>query len=155
MKRITITLLYVAVFLVGVAASAAPTKLYDNYEAVRQGLLKGSLSDTQTAAKNLANTARAENQPKIADRAAALANAASLKGARDSFAMLSDELIRFRDAQSGDNPAVVYCAMHKASWLQQKGAIANPYAEEASMRSCGQFRSDPAAPAAPSQHHGH
>ena len=153
MKRIIITLLSVAVFLVAVAASAATTKLYDKYEAVRQGLLKASLGDTQAAAKDLAETASAENQKKIADRAAALANAADLKGARDSFSMLSDEVIRFRDAQSGDRPAVVYCPMHKASWLQAKGAIANPYAEEASMRTCGQFRNEPAAPAAPPHHH--
>ena len=153
MKRITITLVSVVVFLVAVVASAATTKLYDKYEAVRQGLLKGSLSDSQAAAKDLAATAHGENQARIAERADALANAANLKAARNSFSMLSDELIRFRDAQSGDRPAVVYCPMHKASWLQAKGAITNPYADNASMRSCGEFRKDSAPPAAPSHHH--
>ena len=152
MKRITITLVSVVVFLVAVVASAATTKLYDKYEAVRQGLLKGSLGDSQAAAKDLAAGAHAENQARIADRADALATAANLKAARDSFAMLSDELIRFRDAQSGERPAVVYCSMHKASWLQAKGPITNPYADT-SMRSCGEFRKDSAPPAAPSRHH--
>lgn len=154
MKRITITLAALAVFLFAVAASAGQTKLFEKYEAVRQALLSGSLDDVQRTADDLGDAARAEKQNAIAERASALAAAANLKGARDSFAMLSEEVIRFRDARSGNRPVVVYCSMEKKSWLQPKGAITNPYMDE-SMRSCGEVRKDKAESAPPSHSHGH
>ena len=154
MKRITITLAALAVFLFAVAASAAQTKIFEKYEAVRQALLKGSVDEAQAAAKTLAEAARAEKQNAIAERSEALATAANLKAARDSFAKLSEQVISFRDALSGKRPEVVYCSMHKASWLQPKGAITNPYAEDKSMLACGEFRKDQHAAPAPS-HHGH
>ena len=154
MKRLTIMLAALAVFLFAVAASAAQTKIFEQYESVRQALLKGSADEAQSAAKALAETARAEKQHAIAERSEALAAAANLKAARDSFAMLSEEVIRFRDARSGKRPEVVYCSMHKASWLQPKGAITNPYAEDKSMLACGEFRKDKPAASAPA-HHGH
>ena len=125
MKRIILTLTALAVFLVALAASAGETKLFMKYETVRQALLGGSVGDVQRAAKQLADTARAEKQNAIADRAFALAKAANLKGARDSFALLSQELIRFRDGRSGQRPVVVYCSMEKKSWLQPKGVVTN------------------------------
>jgi len=154
MKRLTIILAALAIFLFAAAASAAETKIFEQYETVRQALLKGSADDAQSAAKALAETARAEKQNAIAERASAVAASATLKGARDSFAMLSEEVIRFRDARSGNRPEVVYCSMHKASWLQPKGAITNPYAEDKSMLACGEFRKDKPAASAPA-HHGH
>lgn len=154
MQRITITLTALAVFLFAVAASAAQTKIFDKYETVRQALLKGALDDAQQSAKALAEAARAEKQNAIAERADALAAAGDLKGARDSFAMLSEEVIRFRDGRSGKRPEVAYCSMHKMSWLQPKGKITNPYADDPSMLSCGEFRKDRNAAPAPS-HHGH
>ena len=153
MKRITITLAALAVFLFAVAASAAQTKIFEKYEAVRQALLKGSADEAQAAAKTLAEAARAEKQNAIAERSEALAAAANLKGARDSFAMLSEEVIRFRDARSGNRPEVVYCSMHKASWLQPKGAITNPYVEDTSMLGCGEIRKDKTAPMEHGHHH--
>ena len=154
MKRLTMTLAALAIFLFAVAASAAQTKIFEQYESVRQALLKGSAEEAQTAAKALAETARTEKQNAIAERSAALAEAVSLKAARDSFAMLSEEVIRFRDARSGKQPEVVYCSMHMASWLQSKGAITNPYAEDKSMLACGEFRKDKPAASAPA-HQGH
>ena len=154
MKRITITLAALAVFLVAVAASAGQTELFEKYESVRQALLSGSLDDVQRTANDLRDAARAEKQNAVAERASALAAAANLKGARDSFAMLSEEVIRFRDARSGNRPVVVYCSMEKKSWLQPKGTITNPYMDE-SMRSCGEVRKDKAAPSAPSHDHHH
>lgn len=154
MKRIPITVTALAVFLIALAASAAQTKLFTSYEAVRQALLSNSVADVQRTAADLADAARAEKQHVIAERASALAAVGDLKGARNSFAMLSEELIRFRDARSGDRPVVGYCSMKKASWLQPKGAITNPYMDE-SMRSCGDVQKDKAAPAPPSHDHTH
>jgi len=154
MKRIiiTTTLAALTVFLFALAASAGQPSLFDRYEAVRQALLKGSLDDVHRTAAELADTASASKQRTIADRASALTTAADLKGARDSFAMLSEEVIDYRDGRSGSRPVVVYCSMEKKSWLQPKGAITNPYMDE-SLRSCGEIRKDKPEPSAPS--HGH
>lgn len=156
MKRITITLAALAVILFALAASAGQPSLFDRYEAVRHALLSGSLEDIHRTANDLADTASAVRQKRIAERAAALATAADLKSARDSFAMLSDEVIDYRDGRSGPRPVVVYCSMEKKSWLQPKGAINNPYVD-ASMRSCGEIRKDkaPPSPSAPSHDHRH
>ena len=152
MKRLIITFTLLTTFLFAFAASAGETQLFQKYESVRQALLKGSIDDVQRSAKELESAARDENQSAIADRASALSGAADIKGARDSFAMLSDQVIRFRDSRQGERPVVVYCPMHKTSWLQPKGPVTNPYAE-AAMRSCGQIRNEPAAEAAPQHHH--
>ncbi len=152
MKRIPITVAALAVFLLAFTASASPTKLFEKYESVRQALLSGSVDDAQRAAKDLTGTARAEKQNAIAERANSLATITNLKGARASFAMLSEEVIRFRDGRSGARPVVVYCSMEKRSWLQSKGAITNPYLD-ASMRSCGEVRKDKAPPTPPSHNH--
>ena len=155
MKRISLTMTALAAVLFTFAASAGQTKIFGKYENVRQALLSESVDDVQATGKELADTARAEKQNVIAERATALATVSTLKGARDSFAMLSDELIRFRDSRSGTRPVVVYCSMEKKSWLQAKGAVTNPYVD-ASMRSCGVVRKDNAAPAfstGPGNHH--
>lgn len=154
MKRLTITATALAVFLLALTASAGQPSLFDRYETVRQALLSGSLDDIHRTANDLADTASASRQRRIAERAAALATAADLKSARDSFAMLSEEVIYYRDGRSGPRPVVVYCSMEKKSWLQPKGAITNPYMDEA-MRSCGEVRKDKAAPSAPSHDHHH
>ena len=153
-KGTPVVLVVVMTLIFAVAASAGQTKLFEKYEAVRQALLSGSLGDVQRTANDLGNAARAEKQNVIAERASALAAAANLKGARDSFAMLSEEIIPFRDARSGDRPVVAYCSMAKKSWLQPKGALTNPYMD-ASMRSCGEIRKDKAAPAPTSHGHHH
>lgn len=153
MKRTLVTLAAVAALLFALSAFAAPSKIFENYETVRQGLLNGSLDETKQGAKALATAARGEKQAAIAARADALVATATLKGARDSFAMLSEEVIRFRDGRSGDRPVVAYCSMYKASWMQPKGAISNPYAEDKSMLTCGEFRKDPKGASGAS--HGH
>ena len=153
-KRTPLILAVVTMLVFAVAASAGRTTLFEKYETVRQALLSGSLDDVQRMANDLRDAARAEKQNAIAERASALVAAANLKGARDSFAMLSEEVIRFRDARSGNRPVVVYCSMEKKSWLQPKGAITNPYMDE-SMRSCGEVRKDRVAPAPSSPSHGH
>ncbi len=135
MKR----LIFLVVVLVAVAASAAQQPLFARYEAVRQGLLKESIPEVQSSAKTLARAARGAKQAAIAERAEALAKTANIKDARNAFAALSDEMIKFRNSQSGDRPAVAYCTMEKKSWLQPKGKISNPYLDP-SKQSCGEFK---------------
>lgn len=153
-KRTPLTIAVVTMLVFAVAAAAGQTTLFEKYETVRQALLNGSLGKVQRTANNLGDAARAGKQNVIAERASALAAAANLKDARDSFAMLSEEVIRFRDTRSGSRPVVAYCSMVKKSWLQPKGALTNPYMDE-SMRSCGEVRKDKAESAPPSDSRGH
>ncbi len=115
------------------------THIFSNYENARQALLKSSVPDVQSSARQLAAAARAEKQPAIAAKAGAVAAAKDMASARTAFAALSDEMIRFRAGASGDRPAVAYCPMEKKSWLQPKGEITNPYVGP-SMRGCGEIR---------------
>jgi hypothetical protein len=121
----------------------AATPLYPRYEAVRQALLAGSLPRTTSAAAALGDAASTAKQPRIAEAAAAMANSADVEAARASFAALSDAMIAYR-AAGGETPKpdVVYCSMVKHSWLQPRGAIANPYYADAAMRGCGELRRD-------------
>lgn len=154
MKRTVITIATLSVLFFTLAASAGQTNLFKKYESVRQALLSGSVEELHRTTQELADTAVAEKQNAIAERANALASVANLEAARDSFSMLSEELIRFRKGRSGSRPVVVYCSMEKKSWLQPKGAITNPYVD-ASMRSCGEVQRDRTAPAPPSQNRHH
>ena len=115
------------------------TNLFGNYENARQALLKASLPEVQSSARQLAATARAEKQPAVAAKADAVAAAKDIAAARTAFAALSDEMIKFRAAAPGDRPAVAWCSMEKKSWLQPRGAITNPYVA-APMRACGELR---------------
>jgi hypothetical protein len=131
----------ITAFLIVAAAPlfASNQPLFTKYESARQALLTGSVPGVQKAARDLAQAASSAKQPAIAATATKLATAANIKEARTAFASVSDEVIRFRDAQKGDKPAVAYCSMEKKSWLQPKGAITNPYVD-GGMRACGEFK---------------
>jgi hypothetical protein len=118
----------------------ANTNLFTKYESVRQGLLKGSLADAQKSAAALAAEAKTAKQTAVAEKAEAVAKAADLKAARESFGPLSDEMLKVREAAKGDRPSVYYCPMVKKSWLQPKGEVGNPY--DASMAKCGMMKAE-------------
>ena len=151
MKRTLIVTFCLALLLAATSVSAAQNKIFSAYEDVRQALIAGSIEDIQRTAAGLASVATSEKQKGVAARATALASIADLRGARDSFAMLSDEVIRFREGRGGRGTVVVYCSMEKKLWLQPKGAISNPYGD-ASMRACGEVQKD-VVPAPPSNNH--
>ena len=136
MKKTLVSLLFT---LFALPTFAATSPLFAKYETVRQTLLAGRISAVQNAATDLAKAAAAVKEPAIAERSTTLSKAATLAAVRTAFAALSDEMIRFRAKQSGDRPLVVDCPMEKKSWLQPRGAIANPYLDGA-MRSCGTIR---------------
>ena len=136
MKRILSLLL----FLLATPLFANPT-LFSKYEAVRQGLLKNSLKDVQSTAKELATAATEAKSEAIATAADTVAKSADLAKARTAFGTLSDEMIKLRADVAGDRSAVAYCPMAKKSWLQsKKDAIANPY--EPAMKECGMWKSE-------------
>lgn len=132
---------FVLLAIVALAVPAmAGTDLYTKYETVRQALLKSSLADARAGAKTLAAAARTAKNADLAKQADALATAADLDAARQSFAPLSDSMIRLRASATGAKPAVYYCSMVKKSWLQPKGKIGNPY--DASMSMCGELKEE-------------
>lgn len=118
----------------------ADTTLFTKYEAVRQGLLKDSLKETQTTAKDLAAAARTAKAVKVADLAQKVAKSPDIDKARTAFGALSDEMIALRKTAKGDRPAVAFCPMVDKSWLQAKGEIGNPY--DTNMKACGMFKDD-------------
>jgi hypothetical protein len=118
--------------------SAAQQSIFDRYEAVRQGLLSGDLEKINSAARELANSARLTALDGLAAHASQLVKVANIKDARLTFAVVSQDLISYRKTVSGEKPVVLYCTMEKKSWLQPTASpITNPYLD-ASMRSCGE-----------------
>ena len=129
MKRFALALLLFAI----PAFASVQDPVFASYEQVRQALLHDSIAEAKSAAGPLASA----KNTKIAQHAASLQKASDLAAARQAFAALSNEVIKYRDAQAGERPVVAYCPMVKQSWLQPKGEIGNPYATDVSMRKCG------------------
>ncbi|HVT45274.1 MAG TPA: hypothetical protein VMT00_12895 [Thermoanaerobaculia bacterium] len=127
------------IVLLAASVPASTNPIFVSYEAARQALLEDSLGAVQKAAKEIGGAARSAGQSAIYERAAGLAESKDLAGARDAFASLSDELIKYRAAVKGDRPSVAYCPMLKKSWVQPDGEIGNPY--DSSMRKCGRIES--------------
>jgi Cu(I)/Ag(I) efflux system membrane protein CusA/SilA len=116
----------------------AQRPIYRQYESVRQALLADDLTRVHSRAASLAGVSRGE----VAQKAKAVAAAASLESVRDAFAGLSEAMIAYRaTSEERPKPDIVYCSMEKKSWLQPKGTIANPYVARA-MRGCGEIKSN-------------
>jgi hypothetical protein len=133
--------------------------ILNDYERARHALLHDSLEGVPAAGEQIAQRAAelsdgfdAERAgvkaahadlarkalPEIRDAARKLAAAGDIDAARAAFAELSRPLVRYREAVAGDRPAVVYCSMEQASWLQPEGEIGNPYGGQ-QMPRCGEF----------------
>jgi hypothetical protein len=117
----------------------ANPSFFKSYESVRQGLLKDSLADAQKNAAVLATNARKAKSATIAELAQSVQKSRDLAGARRAFGLLSEEMIKVRNATKGARPAVYACPMVKKSWLQPKGQVGNPY--DTAMALCGELKS--------------
>ena len=132
--------LFAVLALIATPLFANPT-LFTKYEAVRQGLLKNNLKETQTTAKQLAAAARTAKNDAVAKQADAVAKSPDIAKARTAFGTLSDEMIKVRKTATGNKPAVAFCPMVNKSWLQSKDAkIGNPY--DTAMAECGMFKNE-------------
>lgn len=136
------------------ATTTAVDPILMKYEQARLALIAASVPDAQTAAKEIRTAADRAGQNAVAERSAELQDARDLATAREAFAALSDEVIKYHETRSGDQLATAYCAMEKKSWLQPIGRISNPYVDD-DMRRCGEFVDDEAAPANRSSTHHH
>lgn len=116
--------------------------IFISYEAARQALIKGSMPEIKTAARDIGLAAKSANQSKLTELGAKLEAAPDLKAAQQAFALLSDEAIKYRETRCCNRPVVVYCSMEKKSWLQTDAkVIGNPYVD-AKMRTCGEVKAD-------------
>jgi hypothetical protein len=114
--------------------------LFTKYESVRQSLLKEDLAGARKHAAALATDAKAGKNAAVAEFAQSVAKSHDLAGARRSFGVLSDEMIKVRNAAKGARPAVYACPMVKKSWLQPKGQVGNPY--DSAMATCGELKAE-------------
>ena len=114
--------------------------LFSKYESVRQSLLKEDLAAAQKHAAALAIAAKTAKNATVTEFAQSVAKSRDLPSARRSFAALSDEMIKVRNATKGARPAVYFCPMVKKSWLQPKGQVGNPY--DKAMEVCGEIKSE-------------
>jgi Cu(I)/Ag(I) efflux system membrane fusion protein len=74
------------------------------------------------------HAAHYKNVPANLKKAAqALSKAQSLDDARESFKKLSQPMAMWATMSKPKNIDVVYCSMAKASWVQKRGKVRNPY----------------------------
>jgi hypothetical protein len=125
------------------AGSPMPSSILDPYLKIQAALASDSTDVVRSEAGNIATAATALGSPafKIDTAAAQLTSAGELSDAREKFARLSDAVITYMDGlrlTPPDGVQIASCAATMQQWLQQSGAIANPY--EGSGSSCGTFR---------------
>lgn len=96
-------------------------------------------ADFSAAGAGVAPTDAAEVRgllDEVSARAEAVAGSSGLEATRSALAELTKPLVRWHRLVEGARPVVAYCPMVKRAWLQEEGAIANPY--DPSMLRCGE-----------------
>ena len=118
------------------AAEPAGTQseILATYVRISAALAADNLADAKAAATVLADTAGMAKDKAVADQAAAVAKAADIASARESFKALSTTVEPLATGEKAY--AVMYCPMAKADWVQMAGGVKNPYYGK-SMLTCG------------------
>jgi len=156
---LTVAVLFILPTAASLAAGggAGLQAVFPDYENVRLALVADSLEEVSTNASNvrealedLQKNLSAEQAgvkadalpeveallPEAVAAARQLEEAKDLESARDAFHLLTEPLVRWRQA-AGEGPSVAYCPMKKRSWLQAKDdEIGNPYLGQ-TMPTCG------------------
>jgi hypothetical protein len=130
----------VAIALVtsGLIASSGFAKgndeLLKSYDAISMALAKDDLAAAKSAASELAEKAKENDDETISKQAGELANSASIDAAREGLKRLSDEAANL--AKGSDDYHVMTCPMAKANWVQSGDKVMNPYMGK-KMQQCG------------------
>ncbi len=145
MTRYTMRLLALTVVATGLLAGSASAELSPAVAApylhIQTALAADSIEGVAEAAEAVAAAAAelGDAGGAIVTAARALALADDLTRARAAFGLLSDAVIGYaREAGLGEL-RVAFCPMARKSWIQEDGAIANPY-HGLEMLTCGSFR---------------
>ena len=133
--------LLLGVLVVGSARAEVSPSLVSPYLKVQIALAVDSLEGVTEAARALAAAAAAVGgeAAAVVDPAEALADTDSLDSARTAFGPVSDAFIAYGQAVGLGDLKVAFCPMANKSWVQQGGAIANPF-YGSRMLTCGVFR---------------
>lgn len=162
MRRSLISLFVALAVVAPLAVFGADQTAFDNiaqdYEAIRQSLMKSTTDGVAEHAEAIRDAAQALEKsfsaeragvpadaaedvrtvlPDVVRRAGNVAAAGGVDDARSAFADLTKPLVRWQSHVSGTRPMVVYCPMAKKSWLQPDEPVGNPY--EPSMPRCGEI----------------
>ena len=118
--------------------------IVDPYLKIQQALASDSVDDVRANAGDLATAATALGAPamKIDTSAVQLASAADLPDARTKFGALSEAIDAYMTGMKLNPPEgvrVAFCPMVLKPWMQQDGALRNPY-YGSQMLTCGSFR---------------
>lgn len=105
------------------------------HNAEKIAKLAGSLDPTKVIGGHASHYEQVPTKLKMA--AQKLAKSKTLEEARVAYKELSMPMGMWASMSKPEGIDVVYCPMAKASWLQKKGAIRNPYHGSKMLR-CGQ-----------------
>jgi hypothetical protein len=133
-----------AAFPVTARGGEMPRSVIDPYLKIQTELAGDGMEGIRAHAGEIATAATALGAPamKIDTAALQLASAAELDDARDKFGRLSEAIETYMKGLGLKAPGgvrIAYCPMALRPWLQEDGALANPYYGK-SMSTCGSFR---------------
>jgi hypothetical protein len=126
------------------AGGMMSSAIVDPYLKIQQALASDSVDGVRASAGDLATAATALGAPamKIDTSAVQLASAADLADARTKFGALSEAIEAYMTGMKLNPPEgvrVAFCPMVLKPWMQQDGALRNPY-YGSQMLTCGSFR---------------
>jgi hypothetical protein len=150
--QLSVTLLLL-IILVGCAPGTSNTPkagasmsqaIVEPYLKIHAALANDSIDEVKANAGNIATAATTLGAPamRIDTAAVQLASVADLDDARDKFGRLSEAIETYMKGLGLKAPGgvrIAYCPMALRPWLQEDGALANPYYGK-SMSTCGSFR---------------
>jgi Cu(I)/Ag(I) efflux system membrane fusion protein len=126
------------------AGTALTRTIVDPYLKIQSALADDSMDGVKANAGNIATAGAALGAPamKIDTAAVQLTSATELADARTKFAALSEAIDAYMTGlhlTPPDGVKVAVCPMVNKPWMQEGGAIANPYYGK-EMPTCGSFR---------------
>jgi len=140
-----------------------------SYLDIQEALAADSTDGIQAAARSIAreavkldaksvtgeHTAHYRDLPTQLQRAAAaVSSASSLEATREAFKQLSKPIAMWATMSQHPVVDVVFCSTAKSSWVQQHGAVRNPYYGK-SMPTCGEVVSGAGHSIEPMKHGHH
>lgn len=118
----------------GVSFASSPEVIAE-YIKIQDTLASDSVNGVVESAKKIATI---EKSSKVGLEAQKVAAAKDIKSIRESFKLLSKEVIASTPKKDLKDVKVAGCPMANAQWLQKGDKIRNPY-YGASMLECGSF----------------
>lgn len=121
--------------------AAVADGLAQPYLHIQLALANDSMDGVADAAQRIVKEAAklGATAKSIGTAAASISAAADINSARAVFGPLSDALITYGEEIGFGDLKVAYCPMVRKSWVQENGAILNPF-YGSMMLNCGEFR---------------